>query len=143
MRESFVFYQSFASAAATLGNKARLMLYDAVVELGLSCAESVTELEQVCTKIESKLVRNRNVFAQFLLIKPQIFANFKRYLNGLKGKEFGALGGAPVGNKNACRQMDKTTPNENVNVNVNENINVNYLPNPPRQTEGKKGRKGG
>jgi hypothetical protein len=125
MRDSFVFYSSFAAAANMLGDKARLKLYDAVVKLGLCCAENVTELEQTCAEIESKLVQNRNAFAQFLLIKPQIIANFTRYINGSKGSKYGALGGAPVGNKNAAKNNPKTTPNVNENVNVNENIKEN------------------
>lgn len=125
MRDSFVFYSSFAQAASTLGDKARLKLYDSVIKLGLSCAESVTELEQVCNDIESSLAQNRNVFAQFLLIKPQIISNFTRYLNGSKGAKYGGLGGAPKGNKNAAKNNPETTPNENVNVNVNDNVNVN------------------
>lgn len=120
MRESFVFYSSFAQAASMLGDKARLKLYDAVVKLGLCCAENVTELEQVCSEIETSLVQNRNAFAQFLLIKPQIIANFTRYINGSKGAKYGAFGGAPIGNKNAVKNNPKTTPNENVNVNDNK-----------------------
>ena len=117
-KNSFVFYSSFAQAAATLGDKARLKLYDAIVKLGLTCVENVSDLEQVCAEIESNLAQNRNVFAQFLLIKPQILSNFKKYINGKKGKDFGHLGGAPLGNKNARKNNGKTTPNENVNVNV-------------------------
>lgn len=117
--DSFVFYESFAQAASTLGDKARLKLYDAVVKLGLSCAEDEPTLNQVCADIESSLAQNRNVFAQFLLIKPQILANFKRKINGRKGAEFGVFGGAPIGNKNASKNNPKTTPNVNANVNVN------------------------
>ena len=124
-RDSFVFYSSFALAANTLGDKARLKLYDSVVKLGLCCAENETELNQVCADIESSLIQNRNVFAQFLLIKPQIISNFKKFINGSKGKEYGALGGAPKGNKNATKNNPKTTPNVNVNDNVNDNVNVN------------------
>ena len=107
-----------------LGDKARLKLYDSVVKLGLCCAESETELNQVCTEIETSLAQNRNVLAQFLLIKPQIISNFKKFINGTKGKEYGVLGGAPEGNKNASKNNPKTTPNDNVNVNVNDNVNV-------------------
>ena len=126
-RDSFVFYSSFAQAANTLGDKARLKLYDSVVKLGLCCAESETELNQLCTEIETSLAQNRNVLAQFLLIKPQIISNFKKFINGTKGKEYGVLGGAPKGNKNASKNNPKTTPNDNVNVNVNDNDNVNVI----------------
>ena len=120
MKESFIFYKSFANAAATLGDKARLKLYDAIIKLGLCAAENEAELKQLCNEIESNLIQNRNVFAQFLLIKPQIIANFSRYINGLKGAKYGALGGAPIGNKNALKNIPETTPNGNENVNGNE-----------------------
>lgn len=125
--DSFVFYESFAAAASTLGDKARLKLYDAVVKLGLSCAEDETTLNQVCAEIESSLKQSRSVFAQFLLIKPQILANFKRKMNGRKGAEFGTLGGAPKGNKNALKNNPKTTPNVNANVNANANANAKVI----------------
>jgi hypothetical protein len=121
MRNSFVFYRSFAEAANLLGDKARLKLYDAIVELALSCVENVSDLEQVCSEIESKLVQNRNAFAQFLLIKPQIFSNFERFINGSKGAEYGALG-ASFG-KLGGRPAKNTKNPPNVNVNVNDNVN--------------------
>lgn len=130
-RESFIFYSSFAQAASLLGDKARLKLYDAIVKLSLSCAESETELNQVCSEIETSLAQSRTVLAQFLLIKPQIISNFKKFLNGCKGAEYGAFGGAPKGNKNAKKNNPETTPNENVNVNVKEN-NI-----PPLSPKGK------
>ena len=55
----------------------------------------------------------------FLLIKPQIFANYKKYFNGLKGKDYGQLGGkyGKLGGR------PKNPPN--VNDNVNDNVNGN------------------
>lgn len=122
-RDSFIFYSSFAQAAALLGDKARLKLYDSIVKLSLSCAENETDLNRLCNEIESSLAQSRNVLAQFLLIKPQIISNSKKFLNGCKGAEYGAFGGAPKGNKNAKKNNPETTPNDNVNVNVNENDN--------------------
>ena len=121
MRESFIFYKSFYDAIETLGEKAQLKLYKSIMKLNFNCCENVTELEQLCDDIETTLQQNRNVFAQFLLIKPQILANSKRYFNGLKGASHGALGGAPAGNTNAAKNNPKTTPNKNDNVNVNDN----------------------
>lgn len=125
-RSSFVFYSSFAQAASTLGDKARLKLYDSVVKLGLCCAENETELNQVCTEIESSLAQNRNVLAQFLLIKPQIITNWKKWLGGNKGKEYGERGGAPKGNKNASKKQPLLL-NENDNVNVKKNNKKDLL----------------
>lgn len=125
MRESFIFYKSFYDAIDTLGEKAQLKLYKSIMKLNFNCCENMTELEQLCDEIETNLKQNRNVFAQFLLIKPQILANFSRFLNGSKGKGHGSLGGAPKGNQNAAKNNPKTTPNvfnENVFNVFNENV---------------------
>lgn len=125
MRDSFIFYKSFYDAIETLGEKSQLKLYKSIMKLNFNCCENVTELGQLCDEIETSLKQNRNVYAQFLLIKPQILANFSRYLNGLKGKSHGVLGGAPKGNKNASKNNPKTTPNifnENVFNVFNENV---------------------
>ncbi len=132
MRESFVFYKSFYDAINLLGEKSQLKLYKSIMKLNFNCCETMTEIEQLCDEIETELKQNRHTFAQFLLIKPQILANFNKYLNGCKGADSGRLGGAPKGNKNAVKNNHKTTPNENEecrmsneNANENENVNVN------------------
>lgn len=51
------------------------------------------------------------------LIRPQIIANERRYLNGCKG-------GAPKGNKNAKKQPKNNQKQSNVNENANVNLNV-------------------
>lgn len=53
-------------------------------------------------------------------IRPQLYANHQRYLNGQKG-------GAPNGNQNARKKQPKNNqkqPNVNDNVNVKEDDNV-------------------
>jgi hypothetical protein len=121
IRESFVFYRSFAEALRDLDEITRVHCYDAITKYALD--GETTEL----SGIES---------AVFKLIKPQIDANNKRFENGMKG-------GAPKGNKNNStgknQYSDKRTtkgqpkdnqrttepqPNVNVNVNVNDNVNV-------------------
>lgn len=114
MKESFVFYKSFYDAINLLGEKAQLKLYKSIMKLNFNCCKTMTEIEQLCDEIETELKQNRHTFAQFLLIKPQILANFSKYLNGLKGADSGHLGGAPKGNTNASKNNPKTTPNENV-----------------------------
>ncbi|MCD7779841.1 MAG: DUF6291 domain-containing protein [Candidatus Gastranaerophilales bacterium] len=91
-RESFLFYRSFYNAIRLLGDKSRLKLYDSVMKLNFESDENVSNLEQLCTEIETKLEQNRTIYAQFLLIKPQIIANLMKYKNGCKGAEYGALG---------------------------------------------------
>ena len=70
-RDGFIFYKSFADACIAIKNsKERLKLYDAIVKYGLEGEE--LELEGVPN-------------AMFLLIKPQIDANNRKYENGKKG----------------------------------------------------------
>lgn len=68
-KESFVFYKSFYDALQDLKEKDRLKVYDAICDLALNGNE--TKLTGVAKTI-------------FILIKPQILANTKRYENGKK-----------------------------------------------------------
>lgn len=118
MRDSFIFYRSFAEALEKLNQKSRLRCYDAIV------AYALNGIEQDLDGIESAI---------FMLIKPQIDANNKRFDNGKKG-------GRPTNQTETKRKPNtnqtktETKPNENqnetktkpnVNVNVNENVNEN------------------
>ena len=86
MREYFKFYRNFYEAIENLGEKSQLLLYKSVMKLYFNRCENVTELEQLCSEIESKLERKRNVFGTFLAIKPLIMKSAKAYLQeGLKG----------------------------------------------------------
>ena len=109
-RDSFIFYKSFYDSIKELDPKDQVQIYDAIFQYQFEGKE--IELKGVCKSI-------------FTLIIPQLEANNKRYINGLKG-------GAPKGNKNATKkqpknnqELTKKQPNENVNENVNENDNVN------------------
>jgi hypothetical protein len=111
-RESFIFYKSFYESIKELDPLDQVQIYDAIFKHQFM-GEDV-ELKGICKSI-------------FTLIIPQLEANNKRYLNGLKG-------GAPKGNRNATKKQSKNNleltkkqPNENVNenVNVNDNENVN------------------
>lgn len=109
-RDSFIFYRSFYEAINDLPEKSQLKVYKAICEMSLNFDE--IDLSGLSLTI-------------FKLIKPQLEANNKRYINGSKG-------GAPKGNQNAIKRQpknnQKTTkkqPNNNENVNDNENVNVN------------------
>ena len=117
-RESFVFYKSFHEAINEAPSDEQLLIYRAIANYALYHEEP--DLQGV-----AKLA--------WLLIKPQLDANWKRFKNGLNG-------GAPQGNSNAQKQPrnnQETTDNQprnnhrpqkkqaNVNVNVNDNVNVN------------------
>ena len=113
-RESFIFYKSFYESIKELDPLDQVQIYDAIFKYQFEAEE--IELKGICKSI-------------FTLIIPQLEANNKRYLNGLKG-------GAPKGNRNATKKQPKNNleltkkqpnvnDNENVNVNENENVNVN------------------
>lgn len=125
-RESFVFYRSFQDAINEANEKEQLLIYRAIANYALN-------------REEPQLVGMAKI--AWVLIKPQLDANWRRYENGCKGAEYGKKGGAPRGNNNAVKQnnpkttpnqpqnkgyaVEKTTPNVNDNVNDNDNNNVN------------------
>lgn len=89
-RNGFVFYRSFYEALCALDPETRLACYDALMNYGLNGVEP--EAEGV-------------IKAVFILFKPQIDANNKRYANGCKG-------GKPKSNQDET----KTKPNSNQNI---------------------------
>ena len=111
-RESFVFYRSFYESIKDLPDEVQQILFRAVTEYGL---------DQVVPSFQG-VPYQPFVEAIFAGIRPQIDANYNRFLNGCKG-------GAPIGNQNARKQPKSTKKqpnvNENVNVNVNENEDIN------------------
>lgn len=111
-RDSFIFYRSFYEAINDLPDKEQLKVYKAICEMSLN-------FEEIDLKGLSNTI--------FKLIKPQLEANNTRYKNGLKGKEFGILGGRPKKPQEKPQENPKLTPNNNVNENenVNDNVNVN------------------
>ena len=105
-RDAFIFYRSFYDAISRCPADLQSALYRAVASYALDC-------------IEPDFSDNQMAAAIWTLIKPQLDANRKRYLNGCKG-------GAPSGNQNARKQpkITEKQPNDNVNDNVNENENA-------------------
>lgn len=88
MREYFKFYRNFYEAIENLGEKSQLLLYKSVMKLYFNRCKNVTELDQLCAEIETKLEQKRNVFGTFLALKPLIMKSAKAYLQeGLKDKE--------------------------------------------------------
>ena len=124
MRDSFVFYRSFAEALKALPEEEKNKAIDYIIAYALD-DEEPEELEGIAVAV-------------FKLVKPQIDANNKRFENGCKG-------GAPTGNQNARKQpknnleTTKKQPKNNQkqpNVNVNDNDNVNVLYNTRRKWGG-------
>lgn len=125
MRDSFIFFKSFYDAINCLGEKAQLKLYKSIMKLNFNCCKNVTELEQLCNEIETELKQNRNVFAQFLLIKPHILKSLELSFNG-------RLGGAPRGNKNAKKNKLKEIEKE-------EEIEIEYIEKEKKEKESQGG----
>lgn len=121
-RDSVVFYRSFYEAIKELPPDEFKRSVSAILDYGLNGAEPATN------GIERTI---------YLLTKPQIDANNKRYENGKRG------GRKPSSNQSATecesnnnhdvtkaepnrnQTITKTEPNVNVNVNVNDNVNIN------------------
>ena len=80
IKESLIFYRSFHEAIKELPDEDRLKVYDALTEFGLNHNE--LELQGI-----PKVV--------FTLIKPQLEANYQKWLKGCKGKAYGKMGGRP------------------------------------------------
>tara|TARA_R100001244_G_scaffold26657_2_gene26603 strand:- start:223 stop:879 length:657 start_codon:yes stop_codon:yes gene_type:complete len=107
-RDSFIFYRSFFEATNPLSQDQKAQLYDAICFYSLE--QEIIDLDPICS-------------AMFALIKPQLEANHRRYLNGTKKKQTTSKPEAK-----AKQSVSKTEANVNVNVNdnVNLNPNVNY-----------------
>lgn len=120
-RESFVFYSSFLKAIRAIKKR------DIQAELALAIIEyGITGETTECGEVVSVAME---------LIKPQIEANNKKYINGMKGAEYGVKGGRPKKEKpqenpketpKKPQENPTETPNVNDNVNVNDN-NISFL----------------
>lgn len=109
-RDSFIFYRSFYEAIKDLPAEEKANLLDAICELSLNFNE--LELAGISKSL-------------FILIKPQIEANIKRYENGRKPKSKQDKSKTEANTK---QTRSKTGTNVNVNVNeecINDNVNVN------------------
>ena len=107
MRDSFIFYRSFFEAINDLDDMQQLEIYKAVANYSLNFVES--DLKGVSATI-------------FKLIKPQLEANNKRFLNGTQPKS------KHYESKTEAKQKQvesKTEANSNNNVNNNVNNNAN------------------
>lgn len=110
MRDSFMFYRSFFESFTELSQKDRLKLFDAL------CNYALNDVEPELSGIPAAI---------FVLLKPQVDANNRKYENAKKG-------GRPSGNQNETKDKPKenqneTKPKPNDNVNVNDNENENGL----------------
>ena len=100
-RDSMIIYRSFFEAIKELPKENQAEVWNAVYELGLNG-------KRVDLKGISKTI--------FTLIAPQLEANYKKFLNGIKPKQ------KQFESKTEAKPKQKISKTEaNVNVNVNDN----------------------
>jgi len=97
-RDSFIFYRSFYEAINHLPEDQQLQIYKAIASYSLDFKD--VNLEGIPNAI-------------FTLIKPQLEANRKRYLNGIKEKK--------ISKTEAKQKQTRSKPEANKNVNLNVN----------------------
>jgi hypothetical protein len=107
-RDSMIIYRSFYEAIKELPKENQADVWSAVYELGLNGKR--IELTGISKTI-------------FTLIAPQLEANYKKYLNGIKPKQKQPESKTEAKPK---QKISKTEANVNVNVNDNENNNNIY-----------------
>jgi hypothetical protein len=106
-RDSMIIYRSFFEAIKELPKENQAEVWNAVYELGLNGKR--VELKGISKTI-------------FTLIAPQLEANLKKYLNGIKPKNKQPKSKTEAKPK---QKISKTEANVNVNVNDNEkDINI-------------------
>lgn len=116
-RNTFAFYWSFKDAIRDMSDIDKLAIYEAITDFAFFGIEpdGLAPVGRLAWK----------------LIRPQLEASIRRYdtcvSNGVKGKEFGKLGGRPrkTPNDNPKGKPQTETPTHNP-LNHNDNINHNY-----------------
>lgn len=106
MRDSVVFYRSFYDAIKNIPEADQLKVYTAIMEYAMNDIQP--EIDGIALAI-------------FLLVKPQIDANNKRYENGKKPKVKQAVSKSEASGK---QNISKSEANVNVKENEKENVNV-------------------
>jgi len=103
-RDSFIVYKSFYDAIKCLPDADKLVLYNAIFEYGLN--QKIIELTPLST-------------GMFALIKPNIDANYQRFVNGTKAKQKQNVSKPKAKQK---QRRSKPEANKDVNVDVNKDV---------------------
>lgn len=109
-RDSFIFYKSFYEAIKETDKETQNQLFNAI------CQKALYEKDIELTGTARIL---------YVLIKPQLEANSKRYADGKKGGRPKKETTGYKKEKTTGFENEKPNKNNNVNENVNENENVN------------------
>lgn len=110
MRDSVLFYRSFYDALKNIPSDERIKVYDAIMEYGMY--DRNPDLDGVALAI-------------FLLAKPQIDANNKRYENGCKAKKKRTVSETEANTKqdsSECEAKEKEKEKEKEKVKDNNKI---------------------
>ena len=121
IKDSFIFYRSFAEAIDDLPDNEQLLLYRAMKEYALN---------------NKKIELSGTAKTLWKLIEPQISANNRRFETGTKGGRPPKKTASTTEEKTTGYETEKPSVSEekttgyetekpNVNVNVNENVNEN------------------
>lgn len=115
IRDSFVFYKSFADAISEMPREYQLRAYEVIISYALT-GDLPDESEPWAVK------------AIFQVCKANIDANNKRYVDGHKGgrpKKPVVSESKTSGFETENQWIQNSKPNDNDNVNVNDNVNAN------------------
>ena len=124
-RDSFVRYESFSSAINILPEANQSNAYKFIIEYWLRGIEPDSAVDPIA-------------YAIFIMAKPQIDANNKRFINWQKGwrpKVERENSKKPNSNQKWTKQKPNVNVNVNVNDNVNENVNANVNDNVNEKTK--------
>ncbi len=122
-KAAFQLYPNILESICTLGDKNLAILIRELNHLIAQIdVEDCAEVERFCDDFAQNLNQKGCVFAQFCYLKPHVIQYWKNVINGNKGREFGKLGGAPKGNKNAAKKQPPYNFNDNINNNDKNNI---------------------
>ena len=111
-KDSIIFYFSHYNIIKKLNNEQLGRLFRALFEKQLG----------------NEVVLENDIEMAFDFINNQLLVDNEKYNQiALKRSVAGQMGGAPKGNKNACKnnQTSKTTKNKQKKLNENDNENVN------------------
>lgn len=111
-RDGFIFYASFLEAVKELPSEVREETILTILEYGISGIE--LEPSNPITK------------AIFMLVKPQIDANYKRYENGKKGGAYGKEGGRPINIETPKQPQKQTTKTAKEKVNEEKKVKFDF-----------------
>ena len=126
IRESFVFYLSFWEAIENLPPEHQLNAFIFIICYWLF-------------GIVPEVTKDPIAYSIFVMAKPQIDANNKRYLNWVKWwRPEKTFENSRKPNRNQTVTKPKPNVNVNVNENVNENVNVNGNVNENEKKKNKK-----